>query len=268
MFFRLIQHLLPNALAWRIGGAIGSLSGVECGEAIAECGEPDAESGNTFVSGSGGKMLARFFLGLSSLGQSFRPYADRVFLDIFPNETDDIEGWEAQFGIYRKGGLTELERRSRLAGAWKALGGQSPRYIQDTLQGRGFDVYIHEWWEPGTNPPTARDPRNYLGDGNDGYIIVSKVTETTTDLIVRAGDEDVRAGEDFMQAGNFSEFQFVEKTYEPPDDPDLWPYFLYIGGETFPNVAQVPVARRDEFEELCQKIKPAQQWLGILVEYV
>lgn len=256
---------------------MGSLSTVECGEAFAECGESDAESGNTFVSGAGGKMLARFFLGLSSLGGSFRPFADRVFLNVFPDTTDDIEGWEQQFGLYRTGGLSELERRSRLNGAWKALGGQSPKYIQDTLQNRGFDVYVHEWWSFDIDsngrptipdPDDPRDPRDYIGDGKPGYVIVSKITETTKDLIVRAGDEDVRAGENFMQAGNFSEFKFVEKTYEIPDDPDLWPYFLYIGGETFPDLAQVPADRQDEFEELCQKIKPVQQWLGILVEYV
>ncbi len=57
------------------------------------------------------------------------------------------------------------------------------------------------------------------------------------------------------------------KKYTIPTDPKKWPYFLYIGGENFPDLAQVDPSRRDEFEDLCLKISPAQQWLGILVSY-
>ena len=69
-------------------------------------------------------------------------------------------------------GLTEQERRDRLDASWKATGGQSPRYIQDTLQAAGFDVYVHEWWIPGSEPAVGikecvppRNPNNFLTNG-------------------------------------------------------------------------------------------------------
>jgi len=60
---------------------------------------------------------------------------------------------------------------------------------------------------------------------------------------------------------------FALREYIIPNDPTKWPFFLYIGGENFPDQATVPQARRDEFEDLCLKICPTEQWLGILVTY-
>ena len=52
-----------------------------------------------------------------------------------------------------------------------------------------------------------------------------------------------------------------------PDDPAKWPYFLYIGGETFPNTANVSETLRNEFEDLILRIAPAQQWIVTLINY-
>ena len=72
-----------------------------------------------------------------------------------------------------------------------------------------------------------------------------------------------------MLAGNFSSLAEITIPVEIPLGYEAqWPFFLYIGSSTFPNLAQVPLARRDEFEELCLQICPAQHWLGMLVEYV
>jgi hypothetical protein len=53
-----------------------------------------------------------------------------------------------------------------------------------------------------------------------------------------------------------------------PSDPDRWRFFLYFGAEDFGVKAAVPVARREEFERLLLKIRPAQQWIVTLVDYV
>ena len=60
-------------------------------------------------------------------------------------------------------------------------------------------------------------------------------------------------------------FRNVVKEYVVPSDPAKWPYFLYIGAEVFGEMAQVESKRRNEFEALCLKTCPAQQWQGILV---
>lgn len=269
IFLRMFKHLLPRARAWRV---------------------------------TIDKTLRRFFEGLAGVGADVRSFLDLVWLDLFPETTRELSEWEKQFGL-RDTALTEAQRRDRLAATWRALGGQDPRYIQDTLRDNGFDVYVHEWWEPGTEPQpgtkgtaTARNPLMWLrreftgvtllvecgealaqcgedfaqaGNGLEprGYPLVNKVLETQADILPLCGEELAQAGEDSALCGNYTNFVDRIKSYVVPSDPAKWPYFLYIGGETFGDLASIESKRRDEFEALCLKICPAQQWLGILVEY-
>lgn len=270
MFLRVLRHLLPNSRAWR---------------AVLD------------------KQLRQFLLGVSGALQDVRAFIDDVWTDLFPDETRELPQWGQQFGLPSVG-LNEQDRRDRLDAAWKAVGGQDPRYIEDTLRARGFDVYVHEWWEPGTEPAVGSSacatPRNPLmvirreftdvtilvecgealaacGEefaqaGNRvnpaGYPLVNKIIQTVPDIEPLCGEELAACGEDLALCGNYIGYREVLRPYIVPIDPTKWPYFLYIGGETFGDIARVDPSRRDEFEALCLKICPAQQWLGILVEYV
>ena len=261
IFFRIFQHLLPNAKAWRLTTQ---------------------------------KQLREFFEGLTGTGDDVRRFFDFIWLDIFPDTTRELSDWELQFGLPNTL-LTEQERRDRLDATWKAIGGQSPRYLQDTLQAAGFDVYIHEWWElPRTEPPTLRNPLTYLNDGsgaiqyvmndgaleandgnlesNDGasltptgFVLVNQFDET---VITAIGDGSLVMNDGSADANDGSFLTgFIPKQYIIPNDPTKWPYFLYIGGQIFPDHAIVPASRQNEFETLCMKLCPAQQWLGMLITY-
>lgn len=265
----IFQHLLPNAKAWRIT--------VE-------------------------KTLRSFFEGLTGIGEDAKEFFDFIFDDIDPQKTRQLSEWETQFALCNAG-LTEQERRDRLEATWAATGGQDPQYIQDTLQAAGFTVFVHEWWEPiGGRPaggsidndvtPVARNPFDFLDDGSGGlpalmydgaadaqdgdtiamdgatltaagYPLVNKILES---LIIGDGFADMQDGDSEAQEGGILEI-FARKQYKIPNDPTKYPFFLYIGGETFPDQATVPNSRRDEFEDLCLKICPTEQWLGILVNY-
>jgi len=270
-FLRLYQHLLPDGRAWR-----------------------------TTVD----KRLRQFFQGLTVVPDDVKESADSVWADLLPETTDKLSEWERQFGL-PSNVVIEADRRSRLAATWRSLiGGQTPRYIQDTLRASGFDVYVHEWWEPSTPPtpgtpgnPTVRNPllhlrrefTNYsiLVECNEplaqcgealaqcgetltprGYPLVNKVFRTERDILPLCGEAFAAAGEDGAICGDYVTFVDQLIDYVVPSDPDRWPYFLYIGAETFGDLAQVDPKRRDEFEALCLKICPTQQWLGMLVEYV
>jgi hypothetical protein len=222
LFFRVFTHLLPNARAWRL---------------------------------TIDKPLRKFFEGLTITGSDIRLYFDLVFLDIFPATTRELSAWESQFALPASG-LTEAQRRERLAATWKAIGGQSPYYIQNALQDAGFDVYIHEWWEPGNNLEPL------------GYPLVNKIYEMAADVVALCGEEEMQCGETTAVCNYYEAFKESLRPYIIPDDSTKWPYFLYIGGETFGQLAQIPYTRKDEFESLCLKICPAQQWLGIMVEYI
>ena len=261
MFLRIFQHLLPNAKAWRI---------------------------------TVDKQLRQFFQGLTGLGSDVKEFIDLIWLDIFPSTTRELSKWETQFGLPGTL-LTEQERRDRLDATWKALGGQSPRYIQDTLQAAGFDVYVHEWWElPVVGSPVARNPLTYLNDGsgsiqytmndgaveandgaveaNDGasvgptgYPLVNKILSPSVAII---SDGYIGMNDGAANANDGAQITaYNDKQYVVPSDPTKWPYFLYIGGQTFPDHAIVSASRRNEFETLCLKICPTQQWLGMLITY-
>jgi len=247
------------------------------------------------------KPLRSFFEGLTGLPADIRDYLDLVWFDIFPETTRDLAAWETQFNLRDVAGLTEQERRDRLAGAWQAQGGQSPRYLQDTLQAQGFPLYVYEWWAPGPptvppTPPTVRDPRLHLrgssleggyivnlgetlaelGEptallGNTsvpvGYPLVNKIYTTEPDYLILLDETLAYAGEPEAMLGNFLEYVDREKEYEISDDPDTWRYYWYLGGPTFPDLVTIDPSRKNELEALVLKIKPAHTWVGMLVEY-
>lgn len=295
MIFNTLRHLLPTGRAWR--------QTVD-------------------------KQLRQYFQGLGAALDDVKTFIDEVWGDIFPDTTREIFSWESQFGL-RSVDLTEQERRDRLDATWKALGGQSPRYIQDTLQNNGFDLYVHEWWIPATVPsvdvPGCATPYNpnawlqpeyiqYLPEtqcgealaecgeedavsvgnptlallmecgaplcecgeavaecGNSqplrGYPLVNKISEITPDILPLCGEIFAECGEETAECNNFFRYNETFKLFPIPDDPDKWPYFLYIGAPVFGDIATVPVERRNELEALILKIRPAQQWLGMFVEY-
>ena len=252
------------------------------------------------------KRLRQFFDGLAAgASDPVVKEFDDHFDDINPQLTTKLALWEDQFSLPNTG-LTEQERRDRLQAAWAAVGGQSPRYIQDTLQAAGFNVYVHEWWFPSAEypaggsidrlpAPVARDPFDYIVDANtpisvigsghdlaycggdnffanaqtasnpQGYLLVNKISQATSGFI-GSGHDLAYCGGDFAESGATTASS-SRKIYTIPADPTKYPYFLYIGGQTFPDLATVPLSRRDEFEDLCLKICPAQQWLGVLVSY-
>lgn len=263
MFLPIFKHLLPNARAWRL---------------------------------TVDKKLRQFFNGLTGIGEDARTFIDEIWLDIFPQTTRELDSWNTQWGL-RDTGITEQQLRDRLDATWKAVGGQDPRYIQDTLQANGFDVFVHEWWETGTNPPIVRNPLMYIRRGSGlpsftvecgmplalcgeptaeageglnptGYPLVNKIFVSEPDILPLCGEEVAACGDPDALCGNYFQFRFELRQYIVPTDPKFWPYFLYIGGETFGELAQVDPKRRDEFETLCLKICPTQQWLGVIVEFV
>lgn len=237
LFLRIFQHLLPDAEAWRLTIA---------------------------------KQLRKFFEGLAGTPTDAVTFVDEVYGDIFPKTTRELNEWERQYGLP----LTDMTSapavtagRLALAAEWAATGGQSPSYIQGVLQAAGFPVYVHEWWSSGP-PYVARDPRNYITQPLIGlYQCHGDAFQYTTQPQCSAlGSQPQCNG---FLANDTHYLVNLDLTRRPPprvpDDPDTWPYFMYVGGETFPDVAIVPSERRAEFERLILKLRPTQNWIVELI---
>ncbi len=164
IFFRAIEHLMPR-------GAKAFLF-------ITDTGADDLF--DFFRS-----QWTQFVLGIArSLPADARAFFDGIWGDVWPDTTTQLDLWENQFALVDSG-LLDAQRRVRLDATWKAIGGQSPRYLQDILHASGFDgVFIHEFFDPSALPArVVRDPRVYLTDGGP-------------ELVVLCGEPEALCGED------------------------------------------------------------------------
>jgi hypothetical protein len=261
LFLRILQHLLPRSPTWSL----------------------------TF-----NKTLQQFFAGLAAPFESSDPeespraFADAVFLDAFPSTTRQIPYWLKQFGLE-----SSNDNVQQLTAAWQAQGGQSPRYLQDTLQLAGFPLFVHQWWKPGVpafdpvcagdtlaeagEPDAlcadrsftyfARDPRAYTNQPITGSIEASDLSDQpqASDL---PGQPQANA---FLinEPGYLVNIDLSRNAPPPiPDDEAAFPYFFYLGGETFADHVTVPPGRRAELERLVLKLRPEHLWVVMLVDYV
>lgn len=240
LFLRIFSHLLPDAAAWRL----------------------------TFA-----KQLRKFFEGLAGAPADAVQFVDDVYGDLFPETTRALNEWERDFGLT----LTDMTSdpavvagRLLLAAEWASTGGQSPSYIQGVLQTAGFDVYVHEWWSSGP-PYVARDPRLYTTQPLVGlYQCTGDAFRLTSQP--QCSSLDTQPQCNAFLANEPGYIVNLDLTRRPPpyvpDDPDTWPFFMYVGAETFPEIAIVDSTRRAEFERLLLKLRPTQNWIVTRASYL
>jgi hypothetical protein len=230
LFFRVIRHLLPDAIAWRL-----------------------REAGTRFID--------RFFEGLADAFASARTFSDEAYLDLFPESarTPALLLHEHEHGLLQAS--DESARRANIAAAWSATGGQSPSNLQAVVQAAGFDLYIHEWWASGP-PWVARDPRDHTTHALVG-------TTQCGEPLALCGESQARCNNFLQNNPGYLVNETLARRAPPPvpADPAMWPYFIYWGAETFPNRAEVPANRRAELEALLLQLCP-MDWLVLLVDYI
>lgn len=141
LFFRIFQHLLPDARAFRI---LLRFREWVIGDPV-EIGEPGLVIGGAV---GAGKWLERLFFGLANVFAKAREYIDLAYLDMFVDDTRELALHQEHFGLLPVG--TEDDQLAAVRAAWRAQGGQSPAYLQSIVQEAGFDLYVHEWWGSGT----------------------------------------------------------------------------------------------------------------------
>lgn len=232
VLFRLFQHLLPRALAWRTTVATN---------------------------------LRRYLEGLAAFAADVRTFIDLAYLDLFPSTTRELSQWEYQFALSGSG--TEANRRLRLAGAWRAQGGQSPDYLQSVIQAAGFTtIFIHEWWSS-SNPFVARDPRLYTTEPVLGTYQCES-TDPWECFEPGPGDSLAPHCDEALanEPGYLVNLDLTRRAPPPvPSDPTKWPYFLYFGGRYFPEAAPIHADERSDLEALLLRVCPAQQWIVTLL---
>ncbi len=209
-----------------------------------------------------GKKLDQVIEGLSGIGESAREYGGESYFDFFPAKTRELEEWEAFYGLSPTSDDDESDRRAALAAEWKATGGQSKAYIEGVLRTAGYDVWLHEWWSS-PSPYVARDPRDYADPLFLGTVQCGEP-------LALCGEPDALCNAFTAVVPNYWANLSLNPTSPPglPSDPARWPYFIYVGGETFPDPASVAATRLPGLRRLIQKLKPSQNWVLILITSV
>jgi len=210
--------------------------------------------------------LRRFVQGLAGMPEDVRAFVDLAYLDLFPAGTRELATWEGEFALSGEG--SDATRRLALAAAWQAQGGQSPDYIQSVLHTAGFtEVFVHEWWASGP-PFVALDPRNYTRDPLLGEYQCE--ASSPWECFDPAPGEPLAPHCDDTLTNEPGYVVNLDLTRRAPpavpDDPDRWPYFLYLSGVAFPELVPIDAARVNELKELLLRLAPAQQWLVLLID--
>lgn len=191
-----------------------------------------------------------------------------------------LEAWEVVFGIPINDSKSFDERYAtisqRMSFPGEILARQSAVYIQNELQLSGFDVYVtynrfpasevepemgSEYLEMDSvysemngsesspNRFERREPEagyteliaNYLNPDLDANIFDAEISM------------DMDSDDSEMNSGNSEMSNFVDVNREV----QLRGTF-FVHGATYPNLADIPAYRQDEFRELILKLKPAQ----------
>lgn len=194
------------------------------------------------------RTLKELFHGFGVLPDILREHIGSILLEAFPGTTTFHEDWSVFFGAPET--LTDEE----LLAEWGAFGGQEPRYIQDILQGAGFNVWVHEWWVPGSAPPIARNPIPLVPTSR---VLVNDIIEIRKLWTHQFGDgwSQFKAdGSIFF--GNYDGYYLAPKIYPTPDIPAEYPCYFYVCDEVWPQYALVPKSKLRTLIRLIYKLKP------------
>lgn len=251
-------------------------------------------SGKAFAS-YGEKINRKFYKSLFSWLPDSLDAERSAIQNFYPQTTQDLDKFEDQFGLI-SGDKTEQERRDQLAAAWRGVvGGQDKIYLNGVLKQAGFDLYVHEPYDPTdpNYPPSFRNPFEYINLGDDflscgqdeaycgnpnmmcggqiekyGYLLVNNINQIIKKYNFVCGGNESYCGNPEMNSGSYASFLNIKVKYEINPDPATFPFYIYICGKNFPDVVEVPKDRRDTLETLLFKHMPAQKWLGVLVKYI
>lgn len=210
-----------------------------------------------------------------------------------PFKTPYLSDLEKEFGLSTRNNLSIPVRQNRLAVRVYERGGKGSKdNLQEALDTAGFNVQVHEN-SPAVDPDiflaqdfqiTAGDPTNaYAGDPEaycgqvGGFLLVNgPIYDQSPLYLSECGDVNAYAGDPLAYCGYYLELRRIPLEYEVPMESGDWPFVFFVGGDATRNIAgeltdielaEVPIERREEFENIILRFKPLHSWAGLIVIY-
>jgi hypothetical protein len=217
-----------------------------------------------------------------------RAFNDAVgFLDSIlpdnPNFTaDDATDWERRLGLIDGTGVDLDDRKLAIKRKMNYPGTMKPREnwmnLEHQLQAAGFDVWVHEnRFYNGTTWVTV-EPGDALvnvdygehGEYEHGEIELGDDLSYYADFFIFAEHGEIEHGEIEHGGWIFTNkvVNFIEEDKDATfNEGDSLVATVYIGGETFGTIADVPLVRKNEFRQLILKLKEVNVVAYLLVNY-
>lgn len=199
--------------------------------------------------------IAQLLGGITPAFERAAAFVATAYQDIFPEHTTKLQAWERELGLWTYASTSDDERRLAIGRKAAEWGGSDLSHLESVIRAEGFEVYLHECWET-TDPYVARDPRDHIEQPRIGWM--------------QAGEALAQAGESSALANAFlaNETHYMqtprwssEAPDRVPDDSDYWPFFVYVGGETFGESGVVHPDRVQELRYLLRRAIPARHWI-------
>lgn len=224
-----------------------------------------------------GKALFQSFANVDSdYLQTTQDILDGMFPSNSNFDVEDARKLEKRYGILINEELTLSERKQSIEDRLSYPNGiyarQSASYMQYRLRRAGFDVYVHEnrFESPTTN--RARSGIARSGDARSGdvykYYTVENNNISYTEEINNYIDVIADNMSDVSRSGVArSGVSRSSNSITSYTDEELR-FTFFIGGETFPDFADVSQQRKDEFRHLILKLKPCQTKGFLIINYI
>jgi hypothetical protein len=181
--------------------------------------------------------------------------------DVFPDTTTQIPLWEQQFNLPIADGLTEQQRRDRIATQWRTQGGQSVSYMNSVIASLGIDAVIYENFQ--FYNFTFGDGSTF-GDGQtfQGGTSIDPSSFFTTSYPCTFGDGGTFGDGTTFCAGLLNETLLVNgyipnKAYNISQDSEYWIFYWILASPLGVDIpAQIPIELKNTLFTELLKIKP------------
>lgn len=246
--------------------------------------------GNVFVDGTsiGADFNTQILLAETQALSDFNDKMDQLLAQKYPDnpvfDQEDTENWERVFGISPADSMTLEERRQVVVAKQQYPNGVIDRghwkFIQDQLQANGFDVYLHENRTEATefttqcgisqcSDETQCGGFNYPTEVFEAVEPDPSYTEYCANYLEPELDAtvfDPGGGTYCGSAQCGDDTQCSDPVFE--DRNQQLSYTCFVSAATYPNKADVPLDRKNEFRELLLKLKPAHVVMILYINYI
>ena len=173
--------------------------------------------------------------------------------------TQDATDWERRLGLINGTGVSLEDRKAAIRRKMNHPGNVKPRenwmFLESQLQLAGFNVYVYE---------------NRFPDYPDGYYTQSPIDLGLPSTVLSTYEHGEREHGEIEMGYYYNNVlaNHIDETLDSGFDiGDNFRSTFFIAGSSISTIADVPLARKNEFRQTILKLKPVQTAAFLFINY-